>query len=207
MQKFEDISKNNGSQSLYDAAESIGIPQSKFNLLPGRFYSLNAISPFPELSERAVASLNQGRPYYDLNPIGLVLFHEKWKETVLILNLKTMPPNASAKVLEVFYRAASQNGLDQLFKQGKLIPLEERQAIDQRFYFITPSVLSMLVGVNNLNYSINKYRMDEITAGIKLIDWDKFGSLINPKISTRGMFPENINLAQVYEEFITNSIK
>lgn len=205
MQRFEDIAKNNGTQSLYEVAETIGIAQNKSNFLPGRFYSLQVVSPVPDLSEKIIPSLNVGRSYYDLNPIGLVLFHDNWKETVLILNLKVMPPGASATFLEAFYRLAAQNGLARLFKEGKLLSLEERNTIDQRFYLFTPSVFSQALRIANLNYAINKYNMDQI-AGAKLIDWDNFGKLINPKSSTRGMFPETLNLANVYEEFITNSL-
>jgi hypothetical protein len=65
--------------------------------------------------------------------------------------------------------------------------------------------LSQIVGADNLNYAINKYRIDEI-AEARLIDWDQFGMLVNPKISTRGIFPDPINMERVFTDFIENSI-
>jgi hypothetical protein len=83
--------------------------------------------------------------------------------------------------------------------------LDERQIIDQRFYMITPSLLSEIAGADNLYYAINKYSMDDIVSA-RLIDWDRFGMLINPRLSDRGLLPSPINLATVYEDFLTNSL-
>jgi hypothetical protein len=115
-----------------------------------------------------------------------------------------MSPSRSAKLLEAYYKVSSQNGLPNLFKEGKLLPLSQRALIDQRFYLYPPTVLSQMVGATNLNYAINKYNIDQI-ASAKLIDFDNFGKLVNPRIDRRYMFPENLNLAQVYEEFDINS--
>jgi hypothetical protein len=141
-----------------------------------------------------------------LNPTGLVFFHENWKETTIVLDLRVIPPPVVEKILHIYWDFSSKNGLANLFDvQGNLRPLDERQIIDQRFYMITPSLLSEIAGADNLYYAINKYSMDDIVSA-RLIDWDRFGMLINPRLSDRGLLPSPINLATVYEDFLTNSL-
>jgi hypothetical protein len=205
LQRFEDIPKNNGQSSLYEVANQIGISQNRSQFIPGRFYSLRITSQVPNLTEAIVPMLNDGKPYIDLNPLGLVLFHENWKETALVLNLRVIPPTVCSKLLEGYYYFSMQNGLERLFKDGKLIPLTERSLIDQRFYLVTTSILSQILGISNLNFAINKYNIDRV-AEAKLIDWDNFGMLIRPRVDQRGIFPENLTLASVFEDFMTNSL-
>jgi hypothetical protein len=117
-----------------------------------------------------------------------------------------MPPRANAKILETYWNFSKMNGLANLFdSEGSLLPLDQRRLIDQRFYLITPTALSNVLGVNNLNYAINKYNMDQILDS-KLIDWDNFGMLVNPSLTTDGLYPDPINLVKVYEEFLTNTL-
>jgi hypothetical protein len=205
LKKFEDLSKNNGASSLFEVGEAVGIPQNRTLFFPGRFYSLKIESPVIDLNEYIVPELNYGREYYDLNPVGLSLFHDNWTQVAIILNLKVLPPQVCGTFLEAYYYFAAQNGLPNLFSDGELSPLEERRLIDQRFYFVTPSILSQIIGATNLNYAINKYNIESIMSA-KLIDWDNFGQLVNPRLDRRGMFPENLNLASVYANFMTNSI-
>jgi hypothetical protein len=68
-----------------------------------------------------------------------------------------------------------------------------------------PSILVQMLGLKGLSYAINKYNNDQIT-GIKLIDWDKFGMLVNPKVSITGLHPEPFNIVEVYNDFLENSI-
>ena len=205
MQRFEDIAKNNGQFSLYEVADQMGITQTRSQFIPGRFYSLRITSQVPNLTENLIPFLNDGKPYLDLNPLGLVLFHENWKETALVLNLKVIPPTVSSKLIEAYYQFSMQNGLPNLFKEGKLIPLSERSLIDQRFYLITTSILSQILGISNLNFAINKYNIDRV-AEAKLIDWDNLGMLVRPRVDQRGIFPENLTLVRIFEDFMTNSL-
>jgi hypothetical protein len=118
-----------------------------------------------------------------------------------------MPPQASAKILEAYYQFSLQNGYSNLFsKEGELEPLAKRQLLDQKFYFITVSILSGLVGIDNLYQAVNKYNIDDI-ASAKLIDWDNFGQLINPRISGYGVFPEPVNMQKIFEDFLIKSIQ
>lgn len=206
MKNFDDLPKNSGQLSLREVADKFGISETINNFLPGRFYSLKITSPVVNLTEGIIPSLNSGKPYLDLNPFGLVLFNQNFKETVLVLNLKVIPAQVSAKLLEAYYYFSKQNGLDKLFKDGKLIPLSERRLIDQRFYLVPQKILSEIVGFSNLNYAINKYNIEDISEA-KLIDWDNFGMMIRPKFSQVGIFPETINMQKVFEDFMTNSIK
>lgn len=197
MKSFDEIEKNDGRYSLEQVAEEFGIPQTRANFIPGRFYSLKIISQVPNLTEEIVPRLNDGKPYLDLRPCGLCLLHDNWRETVLMLNLRLVPPSFVPKILESYYRFSAQNGLQNLFKEGKLIPLEERRLIDQRFYALTPSQMGL-----DLNLAINKYNMDAVTEA-RLIDWDNFGMLVRPRFSRVGIFPENLNLELLFETFIT----
>jgi len=202
---FKDISKNNGSLPLNVVAQQFGILQTRGQVIPGRFYSLKTFVQTPDITAEFV-QLHNKRNYIDLNPVGLLLFHDNWKETALVLNLKVMPPRASAKILEAYWKFSNLNGLGNLFnKDGQLLPLEERRLIDNRFYLITPTALSTILGVNNLNYAINKYNMDQVLEA-RLIDWDNFGMLVNPALTLDGLYPDPINLAKVYEDFLTNTL-
>jgi len=202
---FNDIPKNNGSLPLNGVAQEYGIVQNRGQVIPGRFYSFRTQSPVPNLNEETV-HLISGKNYLDLNPVGLLLFHDNWKETALVLNLKVMPPRASAKILEAYWNFSQLNGLNNLFdREGNLRPLEERRLIDNRFYLITPTALSTILGVNSLSYAINKYNLDHVLEA-RLIDWDNFGQLINPKLTVDGLYPDPINLEKVYEDFLTNTL-
>ena len=205
MKDFNSIPKNNSTLPLNAVAKEFGIIQRRNEVIPGRFYSFRTQALVPSLNEELVYEMT-GKNYLDLNPVGLLLFHDNWKETALVLNLKVMPPRASAKVLEAYWKFSQMNGLNNLFdSDGNLRPLDERRLIDQRFYLITPTALSTILGVNNLNYAINNYNMDQVLEA-RLIDWDNFGMLVNPTLTTDGMFPDPINLAKVYEDFLTNTL-
>jgi hypothetical protein len=193
LKSFADIAKNNGQYSLEQVADQFGIPQTRAQFIPGRFYSLRIISPTPNLNEQAVRLLNDGKPYLDLRPCGLAIYHENWKETVLMVNLRVIPPSFLPKILEAYYAFSLQNGLANLFKAGQLRPLDERRLIDQRFYTITPSQMGI-----DLNFAINKYNMDAV-AEARLIDWDNFGMLVRPRFSQVGIFPEELNMQGIFE--------
>lgn len=200
MKTFDEIEKNNGQLSLLQVAEEHGTPQPRNAILPGRFYALKIISPTPSLGESQVKIISEGKPYYDVMPVGLSLYYENWNSTgvVLMLNLRVMPTSASSFLLESYYRKfASIFGLQNLFKEGELIPLEERNkpGANQAFYF-TPAFFNGLG--KDLNFVINKYKIDQI-AEAKLIDWDKFGWMVKPKFSGTGLFPENLNIVEVFE--------
>lgn len=205
MKTFESLEKNNGSLTFEQVAEQ-GNVATKFNLLPGRFYYFNIAPPMVDLNDESGDSYTRGKRYFNIQPIGLVFFHENWKETAIILDLRVIPPAIADKLLNIYWNFSLQNGLANLYdSKGDLRPLADRQIIDQRFYMITPSLLAGLVGADNLYYAINKYSMDDIMSA-RLIDWDKFGLLVKPQLSERGLLPENVDLAKVYEDFLTNSL-
>ena len=205
MISFKDLPKNEGTLPLPEVVNRYGIPQNRGQVIPGRFYSFKIQPDTPSITESYVYQ-KTGKAYLDLNPTGLLLFHDNWKEVALFLNIKIIPAIVQSKILEAYWNFSMQNGLQHLFdKEGKLIDLNERQLIDHRFYLITPSALSTYLGVNNLNYAINNYDMDTVIEA-KLIDWDNFGQLVAPITSTYGLFPDPINLPRVYEEFLTNTL-
>lgn len=208
MKLFTQLDKNNGTSSLEQVAASVGLSSRDYmRFLPGRFYSLEITEPAQNLSQETVDVLSGGKGYLNLNPVGLVLFHQNFVEKVVILDLRVMPPQASAKILEAYYQFSLQNGLPNLFsKEGELAPLAKRQLLDQKFYFITVSILSGLVGIDNLYQAVNKYNIDDI-ATAKLIDWDNFGQLVNPKISDYRIFPQPANMQKIFDDFLIKSIQ
>ena len=206
MKNFNELEKNNGQYSFSEVSEKLGLVQTRDKYIPGRFYSLKIKSPVPDLTDEIVPLLNFGRPYYDLNPIGLSLFNENFKKVTVFLNLKVIPPNILSKLLEAYYYFSKQNGLSNLFQNGKLIDLNERRLLDQKFYFLPSTILSQVLGLKNINYAINKYNNDSILEA-KLIDWDNYGMLVNPRLSTNGLFPNPINMSNIFEDFIQNSVK
>ncbi len=206
MKSFDEIEKNNGQFSLQMVAEEKGIVQSRGEIIPGRFYAFKTEAPAVNLNEEFIRAYTK-KNYLDLNPIGLLLFHENWKELNLVLNLKVIPPVAQSKILEAYWKFSQMNDLAKVFddRTGKTLPLDMRRLIDCRFYLITPSTLSAVLGIDNLNYAINKYSMDQVLEA-RLIDWDDFGMLVNPRISTYGLFPDPINMITVFDDFLKNSI-
>ena len=213
MKTFESLEKNNGRLTFEQVASEIdesgklkSKPIDRFNLLPGRFYYFDIVPPAADFDEEFIALYTRGKRYLDLNPTGLVFFHENWKESAIILDLRVIPPPVAEKILQIYWNFSLKNGLANLYdNKGDLRPFEERQIIDQQFYMITPSLLAELSGADNLYYAINKYSMDDIISA-RLIDWDRFGTLVNPRLSERGLLPENVSLARVYEDFLTNSL-
>jgi hypothetical protein len=206
LKSFAELEKNNGRFTYEQLSEKVGIPQNRNQYLPGRIYHLAIQSQFANLTEDVVNTITGGKGYYDLNPIGICLFTENFKETTVFLNFKAVPPTVLSKLLEAYYYFSSKNGLQKLFKDGKLIDPKERVLLDQPFYFIPPSILVEMLGLESLSYAINKYDNDQIVSA-RLIDWDQFGMLVNPITSTRGLYPEPVNIAKVYEDFIQNSLK
>lgn len=204
MKTFSQIKKNDGSLSLTAVGQEVGIPQPKLQIIPGRFYSLTMISPAVALTEQTVPTLTRGRRYYDMMPTGLLLYHDNWQQTMLMLNLKVIPAKIASKLLEAYYELASRNGLPTLFEDGNLLPIEQRRLLDKRFYLFPPSLLAQSIGATNLDYAINKYKIEDVVEA-RLIDFDQFGLLVRPKFSPLGLFPEMLNMELVFEEFIEKS--
>jgi len=206
VKSFDLLPKNNARLTLEQVADSEGIPVSADNILPGRFYSLKVLPPAETITADIVAQVT-GKDYLDLMPTGFVFFHPRWIEnrTIIMLNLRAIPSRVADKILEIFHRFSSKNGMDRLFdKDDNLLPLAQRRTLDLPFYHITPTQLSQLVGATNLNYAINKYSIGEI-ANARLIDWDRYGSLVTPKLSLKGIYPVPIDIESVYNRFIQNS--
>lgn len=205
--KFDKLVKNRGAKTLEQVALDHGTIVRDI-VIPGRFYSLRVEAPVPDLNEAAVNELNYGRGYYDLNPVGLVFYHPNWVESgsIIMLDLRIIPTRISSKILEGYYRAAMQTGLESLWNQnGELKPISERRGLDLPFYSATPSQLAYTIGASGLYFAINTYNRDQIREA-RLIDWDSFGMLIEPKISQYGLFPTPFNMEEVYSRFIENTL-
>lgn len=208
LKKFSELEKNNGSSTLDQVADSVGKVIPSDHIIPGRFYSFEVMTPLAYLDGSSLPSLAGNKPYYNLNPVGFVFFHQHWLDNrkIVMLDLKVIPPIVVAKLLEAYYHLCSQYGMDRLYDNaGVLKPLTERRSLDLPFYRITPTQMcEMLPGLNSLNYAINTYKIQDV-ARARLIDWDQYGSMIQPKVSTRGMYPDPIDMEEVFNGFIQNA--
>lgn len=206
MKNFDDLEKNDGRFTFEQVVEKVGIEVPAGQLLPGRIYSLVVESPVLDLNEETISQINFGRDYYDLAPIGLNLYTNNFKEISLFLNFKVIPPNVLNKLLEAHRYFCGKNGLANLYDSNKnLIDLKKRNNLDQRLYFTPSKILSDMLGLESLNYAINKYD-NELIKSRRLIDWDDIGMLVNLAKSTTGIFPQPANLQRIYENFLQSSI-
>lgn len=209
MAKFEDIITNrkerNFTQLAYTKAERVNQTQIR----PGHFYSFKIVPSF-NLNESMIPRTYDDwfenpqqyiteKQYYDLNPTGLFLYHDNWRELALVLNLKVIPPIQRAKLLAGYYFVAEKY-ISRLYKEDKLIPFKDRESLNLPLYAITPSVLQQITGLD-LNYSINKYKVEELRE-IRFLDWNLFGELPYANIDESGiMYASNYTLADIFELF------
>jgi hypothetical protein len=206
---FEDIITNKRertySQVFFEFGESI--PPT--NILPGHFYSLvntpqvninesTIPTSFGEWSKTPTQYVTE-KQYFDVNPVGLALYHENWRQRTLIINLKIIPPVFRAKLLAAYY-FISEKFISNLYQNDKLIPFNERGTLNLPFYGISQAVLQQVSGLN-LNYAINKYRVEDLNT-IRFLDWDKFGELPFANIEDRGLiFARGFDLSDIFEVF------
>ena len=217
MKKFEDILSNKAERTFSQVFGEFGIPKSRNEILPGHFYSFSIDIPnineswIPrnkeEYKETPDAFITE-KQYFDLNPCGLMLYHEKWREFAIMVDLKAINPPHRLKMLAAYYKLATPVIEKLYFEQtsgGKitesLLPFQERGSRNAPFYGITQDLIQRVTGLN-LNYSINKYNLEAVS-NAKFLDWDRFGELPYARIEERGMiYAPNIgNIADIFSIF------
>lgn len=208
----KDLITNNRERNYSQVFEEYGINVPRNSLVPGHYYSFKI--EIPNISRDWVPNSDEeykleperfitNKQCYDLNPVGLALYHDKWKDNLIMLNLKVVPPkyhptifNAHLNIIESSLDAIG--GID-----GDLIPIQERLKTPLPMYGITSSMLSQRTGIN-LNYAISAYKLDYVREA-KMLDWDNIGELPMSLIETTGMVFSNgtYDINRIYDLFDT----
>jgi len=196
MKKLDDIVTNNGERNFSQLMSMYGTPISRTDVMPGHYYMFNI--PLPNLDRSWIPNSEEewkedpslyitNRQYFDVNPMGLLFAHPKWKETALLLNLKVIPPKYRAAIVIAHINLIEQN-LDRLGvwdDDVELATYRDRKAMNLPMFSITPKMLEDLTGFK-LGYAISGYKLNKITAA-KLLDWDKIGELPKASIDPTGI--------------------
>lgn len=210
MIKIEDIITNNRERNYSQIFEEDGIPIPRNMLIPGHYYSFNIEIPnittdwIPnskeEYNEEPMKFITQNQ-YYDLNPVGLALYHDKWKDNLIMINLKVIPPKYHPTIFNAHLNIIEKSldmigGID-----GTLDPLQDRLKQNLPMYGITSSILRQATGIN-LNSAINAYKLDYVKSA-KMLDWNNIGELPTPSIDTTGLLlsSSTFNITRIFELF------
>ena len=217
MKKFEDIISNRAERTISQVFEQSGTSVNRGEMIPAYFYSLSI--EIPNINESWIPRSTQEyrenpegyiteKQYFDLNPCGLMLHHERWREFSILVNLKPIPPIYRAKLLAVYYTLARPL-IEKLYyservdgnEVEKLLPFKERGTRHLPFYGISQDMLQAASGLN-LNYSINKYNLEAVR-NARILDWDKFGELPFAAIDSRAMMtaPNIGSIADIFDRF------
>lgn len=221
MINLDNIVTNKRERSLYQSFEQYGVDSNRNELLPGHYYSLDApiegfdkkwipnnIDEFKENPEAYITD----KPFVDLNPIGLIFYHNHWKENALMLNLKIIPPQFRAALVMTHINII-KDSLDRIGAleedengNSKLISLNERKMLNLPMYRITPSILEQVSGIK-IGYAMSGYSLDRVTRA-KLLDWDKIGELPLANIETRGLqfAPSIFEISDIFNKFENNQL-
>ena len=217
MKKFEDIITNRAERTFSQVFEEYGVPMNRGEIIPGHFYSFSI--EIPNLNESWIPRSTQEyrenpegyiteKQYFDLNPCGLMLHHERWREFAIMINIKSISPILRAKFLAAHYQVAKpivQKMYFESTENGKtveqLLPFKERGTKNAPLYGISQDLLQTVTGLN-LNYSINKYNLEAVR-NARLLDWDRFGELPFAAIESRGMMmaPNIGTILDIFDRF------
>jgi hypothetical protein len=212
MKKLEDIVTNKRERNFSQSFAEFGVTVSRNDVMPGHYYAFQIPVPnfnlgwIPNSEEEwkeSPESFITNRQYYDVNPIGLVFAHNKWKHTALILNLKVLPPAHRAAVIMAHINIIEEN-LDRLGlwdDDSELMSIKDRKGMSLPMFGITPKILEEFTGFK-LGYAISGYKLDKVT-GAKLLDWDRIGELPHANIDTTGlaMAPGAFGIESVFKHF------
>lgn len=208
----KDLITNNRERNYSQVFEEHGISVSRNSLVPGHYYSFKI--EIPNISRDWIPNSNDeykqeperfitNKQCYDLNPVGLALYHNKWKDNLIMLNLKVIPPKYHAAIFNAHLNII-ESSLDAIGGiEGDLIPINERLKKPLPMYGITSSMLSQRTGIN-LNYAIDAYKLDHVREA-KMIDWNNIGELPYSLIETTGMVFSSgtYDINRIYDLFDT----
>jgi hypothetical protein len=218
MKKLEDIVTNNRERNFSQSFAEFGIDVSRTDVMPGHYYAFqipvtnfnsswipNSEEDWKENPEQYITN----REYYDMNPVGLVFAHEKWKETALILNLKVIPPRHRANIIMAHINLIEENlnRLGVFDDDVELATIEDRKRMNLPMFSITPKMIEHITGFK-IGYAISGYKLNKITRA-KFLDWDHIGELPLANIDTIGlaMSPGSFDIMSIFNNFENKQIK
>jgi len=152
MKKLEDIVTNRRERNFSQSLALHGINVGRSDVMPGHYYMFEIQVPnfnlgwIPNSEEEWREDPDEfitNRQYYDLNPMGLVFAHPKWKETALILNLKVIPPNHRAAIIMAHINIIAENlgRLGVWDDDMELASIRDRKNMNLPMFGITPKTL------------------------------------------------------------------
>jgi hypothetical protein len=210
---LENILTNRGERNFSQIIDESGSLISRDQIFPGSYYSFDI--PIPNFNSSWVPNSDEeysknpdafitNKQYYDLNPFGPVFAHENWKNVVLHLNLKVLPPEIRAKVVMAHINLIKDDleKIDFFSKEPKkMTPIEMIKMGGLKMFLIKPSNLESVTGVK-LGYAINAYRIEKINKP-KILEWYKIGEIPAARIDTRGLAiaSQLVNVAGLFEQF------
>lgn len=191
---LKDLITNNRERNYSQVFEEYGNAISRNSVVPGHYFSFkvevpnisrNLIPNNKEEYNQEPAKYITSKPYYDLNPTGLVLYHNRWKDNLIMLNLKVIPPKYHPAIINAHLNII-ESSLDKIGGiEGDLISIEERLKMNLPMYGITSKIISQATGIN-LNESICAYKLDMVKSAA-ILDWNNIGELPMSLMNTSGM--------------------
>lgn len=191
---LDQILTNNRERDYSQVFEEYGEDIVRNELLPGHYYSLSI--RYDNFNENRIpSSLEQWKAnpkfylttekYLDFNPTGLVFNHDDWKNSVLMLNLKVIPPKYKAKLI-LTHLNLIETDLDRIdaFSDDDITDFNERKKINLSMFKLTPSILEQQTGIK-IGYAMNRYKIDKIN-NVRVLDWNNIGELPMANIETNG---------------------
>ena len=212
MIKLEDIVTNSGDRSISRSFDEYGENISRNDMIPGHYYSINM--PIPNFNENWIPNSKEeylenpaayitSNQYYNLNPIGLSFYHEKWKENCLLLDLKVIPPVYRSKIVMTHLNLIEKNlnEIGAFSKDADMIPFKDRGRLNQAMYNITPSILEQATGLN-LKSAMTGIKLNRV-ARAQLLDWNNVGEIPASGIDTRGISIAKglYDISRVFQQF------
>lgn len=197
---LEHILTNNRERNYSQIFEEFGEYVNADEFLPGHYYSFNISVPnfsedlipssIEEYNSAASRFITQEK-YYDLNPVGLVFLHDRWKENVLMLNLKAISPIYRPKIILTHLNIIEESleRINAFSEEDEIIPFNERKKLKLGMFGITLSRLEQESGIR-LRSAISAYKIEGEKNKInnaRVLDWNNIGELPLANIETKGI--------------------
>ena len=217
MIRLNDIVTNPGARTLSQSFDEYGESISRSDVIPGHYYSFsipipnfnenwipNSISEYAENPSAYITS----RQYYNLNPIGLSFYHEKWKDTCLILDLKVVPPVYRSKIVMTHLNLVEKSLTDiGAFEDPlNMVPFKDRGQLNTSLFRITPSILEQATGLK-LKHAITGVKLSRVSKAL-ILDWNNVGEIPTAGIDTRGISIAKglYDISRVFQQFETKQL-
>lgn len=211
MISLDEILTNNRERNYTEIFEQYGEDVARNELLPGHYYSVDI--RYDNFNENRIPSsmeewkLNPSfylttEKHLDFNPTGLVFNHDDWKNSVLMLNLKVIPPKYKTKLIMAHLNLIESDleKIDAFSKRNKL-SINERKKVNLSIFKITPSILEQATGIK-IGYAMNRYKIDKIN-NVRVLDWNNIGELPLANVETNGLKYASaaFNISTVFNTF------